>query len=40
MAKGHITGTSPTTLSPTGTATRAQCAAILTRMLAYEEPDA
>lgn len=40
VAKGHITGTSPTTLSPTGTATRAQCAAILTRMLAYEEPDA
>lgn len=40
VAKGHINGTSPTTLSPTGTATRAQCAAILTRMLAYEEPDA
>lgn len=40
VAKGHINGTSPPTLSPTGTATRAQCAAILTRMLAYEEPDA
>ena len=40
VAKGHINGTSPTTLSPIGTATRAQCAAILTRMLAYEEPDA
>lgn len=40
VAKGHINGTSPTTLSPTGPATRAQCAAILTRMLAYEEPDA
>lgn len=40
VAKGHINGTSPTTLSPTGTATRAQCAAILTRMLVYEEPDA
>lgn len=40
VAEGYINGTSPTTLSPTGTATRAQCAAILTRMLVYEEPDA
>jgi hypothetical protein len=34
-AEGHITGTTMTTLAPTGTATRAQVATILMRFLKY-----